>query len=215
MLQRTSICLIWSLLLFAWNVGTTSASDPPNVLLILVDDMGYSDLGCFGSEIETPNLDGLAQNGVRFTQFYNTARCWPTRAALLTGYYAQQVRRDTLPDIPSGSRGKRPQWAGLLPAYLKASGYRSYHSGKWHLDGMPLATGFDRSYYLRDQGRFFNPRVHHQDDKKLPAVALESGFYATTAIADHAVSPLFGFHCAALPAARPASGHCQVRGTIR
>ncbi|MEO2012103.1 MAG: arylsulfatase [Pirellulaceae bacterium] len=190
MLQRTSICLIWSLLLFAWNVGTTSASDPPNVLLILVDDMGYSDLGCFGSEIETPNLDGLAQNGVRFTQFYNTARCWPTRAALLTGYYAQQVRRDTLPDIPSGSRGKRPQWAGLLPAYLKASGYRSYHSGKWHLDGMPLATGFDRSYYLRDQGRFFNPRVHHQDDKKLPAVALESGFYATTAIADHAVSCL-------------------------
>lgn len=190
MLQRTPRLVALSLLfIFATN-GTLSAEGRPNFLVILVDDMGYSDLGCFGSEIETPNLDGLADNGIRFTQFYNTARCWPTRAALLTGYYAQQVRRDKLPGIRSGGGGKRPSWAKLLPVFLKSAGYRSYHSGKWHLDGMPIATGFDRSYYLGDQGRFFSPQVHHEDDKPLPAVVVGSGFYGTTAIADHAVSCL-------------------------
>ena len=163
---------------------------PPNVVIILADDLGYSDLGCYGGEIDTPNLDALAAGGLRFTQFYNTARCWPTRAALLTGYYAQQVRRDTLPGILSGGRGVRPLWAPLLPELLKPHGYRSYHSGKWHIDGMPLASGFDRSYYLQDQGRFFSPRVHYEDDQKLPPVAPKSGYYATTAIADHAVKCL-------------------------
>ena len=71
----------------------------PNIVVILADDLGFSDLGCYGGEIKTPNLDGLAAGGLRFTQFYNTARCWPSRAALLTGYYAQQVRRDTVPGV--------------------------------------------------------------------------------------------------------------------
>ena len=168
----------------------------PNIILILADDLGYSDLGCYGSEIETPHLDGLANEGLRFTQFYNTARCWPTRAALLTGYYAQQVRRDGFPNKREangrnyGGRGERPGWARLLPDMLRPLGYRSYHSGKWHLDGMPLATGFDRSYYLRDQGRFFSPQVHWEDDVKLPAVERGTGFYGTTAIADHALKCL-------------------------
>src|SRR5579871_4187848 len=74
----------------------------PNVVVILADDLGYSDLGCFGGEIRTPNLDGLASGGLRFARFYNTARCWPSRAALLTGYYAQQVRRDVVPGVTSG-----------------------------------------------------------------------------------------------------------------
>src|SRR5689334_3418077 len=113
------------------------AAERPNVVVILADDLGYSDLGCYGSEIETPNLDALANGGLRFTQFYNTARCWPTRAALLTGYYAQQVRRDTVPGVVSGGNGVRPVWARLLPDYLRPLGYRSYHSGKWHVDGMP------------------------------------------------------------------------------
>jgi arylsulfatase len=154
---------------------------------MVADDLGFSDLGCYGGEIETPHLDGLAENGLRFTQFYNTARCWPTRAALLTGYYAQQVRRDTVPGIPSGGRGRRPGWAKLLPEMLKSTGYRSYHSGKWHIDGMPVANGFDRSYYLRDQGRFFNPRIHHENDRRLPPVKPGKGYYATTAIAGHAI----------------------------
>ena len=162
----------------------------PNVLLIMADDLGYSDLGCYGGEIDTPNLNGLAKRGLRFTQFYNTARCWPTRAALLTGYYAQQVRRDAVPGLPSGGRGQRQPWAQLLPSYLKPLGYRSYHSGKWHIDGMPIQQGFDRSYYLRDQGRLFNPRVHWKDDKKLPAVEKDNGYYGTTAIGAHAVAVL-------------------------
>jgi arylsulfatase A-like enzyme len=163
---------------------------PPNVLIILADDLGYSDLGCYGSEIETPNLDALAAGGLRFTHFYNTARCWPTRAALLTGYYAQQVRRDTVPGVPSGGNGVRPVWARLLPDYLKPVGYRSYHSGKWHVDGMPLAGGFDHSYYLQDLGRYFSPQSSWDDDRKLPPVDRSSGYYATTAIVDYALNHL-------------------------
>src|ERR671931_850197 len=122
----------------------------PNFLVILADDMGFSDAGCYGGEIDTPHLDRLAAGGLRFTQFYNTARCWPTRAAVLTGYYAQQVRRDTVPGVRSGGQGTRPAWARLLPEMLKPLGYRSYHSGKWHIDGQPLQNGFDRSYSLND-----------------------------------------------------------------
>ncbi|TWU07737.1 sulfatase-like hydrolase/transferase [Stieleria varia] len=168
------------------------AADPPkpNVLLILADDLGFSDLGCYGGEINTPNLDSLAENGLRFTQFYNTARCWPTRGSLMTGYYAQQIRRDTVPGIPSGGNGVRPDWAVLVPRMLQEVGYRSYHTGKWHIDGMPLENGFDRSYYWKDQGRFFNPTKHWRDDVALPPVAKNSGFYATTAAADHAIDVL-------------------------
>lgn len=162
----------------------------PNILIILADDMGFSDLGCYGSEIHTPNLDALANNGLRFTQFYNTARCWPSRAAILTGYYAQQVRRDTLPGIMSGARGTRPQWARLLPEMLKPMGYRSYHSGKWHVDGRPLQNGFDRSYSLDDHDRHFAPLHHTEDDQALPPVSAASGYYSTTAIADHAIKCL-------------------------
>ncbi|MEI7730570.1 MAG: arylsulfatase [Verrucomicrobiota bacterium] len=162
----------------------------PNILLILADDMGYSDAGCYGGEIETPNLNRLAENGVRFTQFYNTARCWPSRASILTGYYAQQVRRDTVPGIQSGNNGMRPAWAQLLPAYLKPLGYRAYHSGKWHVDGQRLPAGFDRSYSIEDHNRYFYPREHFEDDVKLPAVEPGSGYYATTYIASHAIKCL-------------------------
>jgi len=159
----------------------------PNMLLILVDDMGFSDLGCYGSEIHTPNLDGLAQHGLRFTQFYNTARCWPSRAATLTGYYAQQVRRDTVPGVVSGGQGSRPAWAKLLPDMLQPLGYRTYHSGKWHIDGLPLQNGFDRSYCLNDHDRHFSPQFHTEDDRPLPPVKPGSGYYTSTAIADHAI----------------------------
>ncbi|NNC87903.1 MAG: sulfatase-like hydrolase/transferase [Akkermansiaceae bacterium] len=172
--------------------ATGHGGPPPNILLIMADDLGFSDLGCYGGEIATPNLDAVAAEGLRFTQFYNTARCWPTRGALMTGYYAQQIRRDKLPGIPSGggNRGKRPGWAPLLPKLLKPAGYRSYHTGKWHIDGMPVAEGFDHSYYLKDQGRFFNPTRHWKDDKPLPPVGKDTGFYATTALADHVIEVL-------------------------
>ena len=162
----------------------------PNVLLIVADDMGYSDLGCYGGEIKTPHLDGLAKDGIRFTQFYNTARCWPSRAGILTGYYAQEVRRDTVPGVKSGAQGVRPSWARLLPEMLRPLGYRCYHSGKWHVDGMPLQNGFDRSYSLNDHDRHFYPRQHTEDDKPLPPVEPGSGYYSTTAIAEHAIKCL-------------------------
>lgn len=162
----------------------------PNILIIVADDMGFSDAGCYGGEITTSHLDGLAKNGLRFTQFYNTARCWPSRAAILTGYYAQQVRRDTVPGVKSGGQGTRPAWARLLPEMLKPLEYRSYHSGKWHVDGKPLETGFDHSYSLNDHDRHFAPRAHTEDDKPLPAVDAKGGYYSSTAIADHAIKCL-------------------------
>jgi len=171
---------------------SATAAPRPNVLLILADDLGYSDLGCYGGEIATPNLDSIAANGLRFTQFYNTSRCWPTRGALLTGYYPQQIRRDTLPSGigGGGDQNKRPGWAELLPKRLREAGYRSYHTGKWHIDGKPVAEGFDRSYLLQDQGRFFNPLKHFKDDEPLPPVEKDSGYYGTVALADHAVEVL-------------------------
>ncbi len=128
------IALFFSSALFAQTHKT-------NVMVILADDLGFADLGCYGSEIATPNLDSLAAGGVRFKQFYNTARCWPTRGALLTGYYAQAINRDSLPGLGGGGKGTRPEWAVLLPQMLRPLGYRSYLSGKWHVDGIPLLKG--------------------------------------------------------------------------
>lgn len=175
------------LLLVAAN--TVNAAKP-NILIIVADDMGFSDAGCYGGEIATPNLDSLAKNGLRFTQFYNTARCWPSRAAILTGYYAQQVRRDSVPGIKSGSVGTRPAWARLIPEMLQPLGYRNYHSGKWHVDGKPLENGFDHSYSLDDHDRHFTPRSHSEDGKPLPKVEAKDGYYSSTAIADHAIKCL-------------------------
>lgn len=166
-----------------------TTSGKPNIVMILADDLGFSDLGCYGSEIETPNLDRLAKNGLRFTQFYNTARCWPTRGALLTGYYAQQIGRDKLPTVAGGSGGKRPAWARLLPDYLKPAGYRCYHSGKWHIDGKVLESGFDRSLDMRNQGNYFTAKNNMIDDKPINVDENEE-YYATTGTADHAIDCL-------------------------
>ena len=167
------------------------AAPKPNIVFILADDLGYSDVGCYGGEIATPQLDSLAKGGLRFTQFYNTTRCWPTRGALLSGYYAQQIRRDKLPEVPGGgAQMARPPWARLLPEFLKPAGYRSYHSGKWHIDGKVLPTGFDRSLNMQNQGNFFTARGNTIDDVPVTPPADEKGYYATTATADHAIECL-------------------------
>jgi arylsulfatase A-like enzyme len=180
------------LAMLALVAATATAAEPPaskpNIVVILADDMGFSDAGCYGGEIATPNIDALAAGGLRFTQFYNTARCWPSRACLLTGYYAQAVRRDSMPGIKGGIAGVRPPWARLLPEYLKALGYRCYHSGKWHVDGRPLANGFDHSFEVNAKGQdnyFLSGAT--DDGRPVPQTA---GYYATTAIADHAIGCL-------------------------
>src|SRR6187431_1270265 len=129
-------------------------SDKPNVVLILVDDMGFSDLGAYGSEIHTPNLDRMASNGLRFTQFYNTSRCCPSRAALQTGVYPHQAGVGFM----NGNLGI-PAYQGYLNKNvitiaegLKKAGYTTLMSGKWHIgnapDQWPGARGYDKYFAL-------------------------------------------------------------------
>lgn len=193
--QRTRVRLAQSFLAvallgaFAVDVHAASRTPPssrPNILVILADDMGFSDAGCYGGEIATPNLDRLAAGGLRFTQFYNTARCWPSRAALLTGHYPQQIRMDP-------PRGRLPEWTRLLPHYLRPLGYRSYHSGKWHVNGAPRVLadgGFDRSYRLEDHDRNFYPNNHWIDDLRQPPVDRGSNYYTTVAFTDFLIDCL-------------------------
>jgi len=155
----------------------------PNIVLIVADDSGFSDLGCYGGEMQTPNLDALAKNGLRFTQFYNTGRSWPTRSAMMTGYYPQQTRSDP-------SLAQFPEWTRCLPYWLKPAGYSCYHSGKWHVTGAKNVVadgGFDRSYLLNDFDRNFNPKHHVLDDIPLPPVDKGTEYYTTTAFTDYAI----------------------------
>jgi len=147
----------------------------PNVLLIMVDDLGYSDIGCYGGEIETPNLDRLAAQGLRFSQFYNTAKCHSSRIAMLTGRYAYQAGNTTL------------RHATTTAETLGAAGYHTMMSGKWHLDRQPTDFGFERyfghlsgacNYYLGDNTFRLNG-----EPWKVP----DQGFYTTVAMVDHAL----------------------------
>src|SRR5687767_10948233 len=140
--------------------GQLRAADPPrpNIVVILTDDMGFSDIGCYGGEINTPNLDKLAAGGLRFTQFYNTARCCPTRASLLTGLYPHQAGIGHMMDDRGldSYRGDLNKKCLTFGEALRPAGYRTYAVGKWHVtrftapDGpkhnWPLQRGFDRCY---------------------------------------------------------------------
>ena len=142
--------------------GADSRTQKPNIIVILVDDMGFSDLGCYGSEIPTPNIDALAAGGLRFSQFYNTARCCPTRAALLTGVYSHQAGvghmvEDAGEKFP-GYRGHLLDRVVTLAEVLQPSGYFTCMTGKWHL-GHPLVTplsrGFQRALHAPYGGFYF------------------------------------------------------------
>jgi arylsulfatase A-like enzyme len=183
-----------------------SAAEPtrPNIVVILSDDMGFSDLGCYGGEIQTPHLDALASGGLRFTQFYNTARCCPTRASLLTGLYPHQAGvGHMMADLGfDGYRGDLNTRCRTIAEVLKPAGYRSYAVGKWHItrfaaaDGpkhsWPLARGFDRFYgTIHGGGSYFDPSSLVRDNTMISPYAdpqyQPQTFYYTDAISDHAV----------------------------
>lgn len=180
----------------------------PNIIVILSDDVGYSDVGCFGGEIQTPTLDSLAGGGVRFTQFYNTARCCPTRAALLTGLYAHQAGIGHMVDdwsakVGEAYAGDLSKRAVTIAEALKAAGYANYMVGKWHVTKMamakdeagkynwPLQRGFDRFYgTIHGAGSFYDPNTLVRDNAFVSPYADDeyqpAEYYYTDAINDHA-----------------------------
>lgn len=186
-------------------LGCQAAPKPdrvPNIVIILADDMGYSDLGSFGGEIETPYLDMLATRGLRFTQFYNAARCCPTRASLLTGRYPHEAGMGGMVSSlesepkPGPYQGYLDTGVATLAEQLKAANYKTYLAGKWHVgekaEHWPRKRGFDRyfglisgasSYFevIKDQ-----PRVRQMVLDDTPWEPPEEGFYMTDAIADYA-----------------------------
>ncbi|MBM3788044.1 MAG: arylsulfatase [Acidobacteria bacterium] len=182
---------------FLASASAAAAVRKPNVLLILADDLGFSDLGCFGGEIATPNLDALAANGVRMTQFYNYTRCCPSRAALMTGQYPHQVGVGAM--IGGANAPARPEFPGYqprmrsgvetMPMVMKRAGYKALMCGKWHLGAVPspIERGFDEFYgMVHGFDSFWNEKVY----TRLPAgrpVREYKTFYATDAITDHAL----------------------------
>ena len=172
----------------------------PNVLLILNDDMGYSDLGCYGGEIETPNLDRLAQHGIRFTQFYNSPRCSPSRASLLTGLYPHQTGIGilTYPTGPEGYAGDLNRNCVTVAEVLRETGYRTYLSGKWHIssnlteptDSWPMQRGFDEFYgTIIGAGSFYSPNTLTRGNDNIEHEAeQDESFFYTDAISDQAAA---------------------------
>jgi arylsulfatase A-like enzyme len=167
----------------------------PNVVLVLADDMGFSDIGCYGGEIQTTNLDRLARNGVRFSQFYNTARCSPSRASLLTGLHPHQTGIGVLTndDRPRGYPGTINNRCVTIAEALGAAGYATCLSGKWHLaaemhtpnEAWPTRRGFDRFFgTLTGCGSYFQPGTLTRGETNAENEALAAGFYYTDAITD-------------------------------
>ncbi|UOQ86949.1 arylsulfatase [Gracilibacillus salinarum] len=168
------------------------ANEKPNILLILADDLGFSDLGCYGGEIDTPNLNEIAGKGVRFTQFYNSARCCPSRASLLTGLYPHQAgvgEMDHDLETP-GYRGYLKDECVTLAEVLRTEDYHTYLSGKWHVGKQgPIKRGFDDYYgLLGGFNSFFEKKNYVRLPEGRPEHQYERDqFYATDAITDHAL----------------------------
>lgn len=148
----------------------TIPADRPNVVVILMDDVGYSDVGCYGGEINTPNIDRLAENGIRFRNFYNAARSSPTRASLLTGLYPHQAGVGALSPIANGGenyQGYPKENTCMIPEALRSSGYMSFITGKWHLrveHCAPLKRGFDHSLFTGNFWYFSSDRLLNNDN---------------------------------------------------
>jgi len=198
-----------AVLIVAVATGAVAVAESrPNFVVIMADDMGYSDIGCYGGEIETPHLDRLAAGGLRFSQFYNNAKCAPTRASLLTGRYAQQVGCHNDPVVMRD--------CVTIAEALRTAGYATYMAGKWHAGELPTDRGFDRYYGLTDGCcNFFNPGEQREGEPKpaeknyprkwsrdgavmQPYTPEDKDFYTTDAFTDFAVETLAS-HDAAKP----------------
>lgn len=201
---KTSILLILcQLVIIVLLINTNTFGQKPNIILIIVDDMGYSDIGCYGGEIPTPNIDRLAKKGIRFTQFYNASRCCPTRASLLTGLYQHQTGIGHMTSEGpfdfdygvDGYRGILNRNCVTIAEVLKTEGYHSYMTGKWHLgsatmDNKPLQRGFEKFYgHIRGAFNYFQPQSeglmlgNEQLTKPDPAK-----YYSTDAFTDYAIN---------------------------
>jgi arylsulfatase len=189
------MCLVAGI---TFSQSNKAISKKPNVIVILTDDMGFSDIGCFGSEIKTPNIDKLAANGISFTHFYNTARCSPSRASLMTGLYPHQAGMGFLSNYNFDEEGyvdDLSKKAVTMAEVFKQAGYATYMSGKWHMNkeksipknrsNWPLQRGFDRFFgTLIGSGSFYDPGTLMSDNT---FIAPGNDFYLTTAITDYAV----------------------------
>lgn len=205
--MKPFVALLAAVLSFSIGTQAQVAAPRPNIILIMSDDMGFSDLGCYGSEISTPNLDGLAKGGVHFTQFYNTGRCCPTRASLLTGLYPHQAGIGHMVDSKNkpgpGYAGDLNQNCLTIAQALKPAGYRTYMTGKWHVTpneatkpnpskhNWPLQRGFDRFYgTIHGAGSFYDPNSLTRDNQLISPFADKEyqpkEYFYTDAINDHA-----------------------------
>ena len=190
-----------------------NAAERPNVIIILVDDMGFSDIGAYGGEIKTPHIDSLAQGGVRFSQFYNASRCCPTRASLMTGLHPHLTGIGHMTNSPNNDKHDKgnafPSYRGFLNRQcatlgelLGPAGYSTYLAGKWHLGGnkqsrWPLQRGFDKFYgCIAGSTRFFSPESDEREGRGItsgnePLTELESTtdrpYYTTDAFTDYAI----------------------------
>lgn len=177
-MKHWHLIVIESILILAMGVSAQAAGaadSQPNIIMIMVDDLGFSDLGCYGGEIQTPNLDRLASKGLRFTQFYNTAKCHSSRASLLTGCYAAEVGESAISNSVT------------IAEVLRDRGYTTLMTGKWHLKGHPMDRGFERYFgHLSGATNFFtgdNTFYLDRDRFEVP----KTGFYTTNANTDYAI----------------------------
>lgn len=186
------------------SCGESNRSPRPNIILIMSDDMGFSDIGCYGGEIKTPHLDDLARKGIRFTQFYNGARSCPTRASLLTGLYPHQTGIGHMTNDPEnpkafdiglpGYRGFLNRNCVTIAEVLKNAGYATLMTGKWHLgmngkDQWPLQRGFDNYYgILAGACNYFNPTFPRGITNGNDTVCInDANYYTTDAFTSHAI----------------------------
>src|SRR5690606_23999875 len=196
---KNVVILIWLVLVVCCHPGSerSAASQRPNIIVILADDMGYSDLGCMGSEIETPNLDQLAQNGLLFTHCYNASRCCPSRASLLTGLYQHQAGMGFMvQDLGEPSyQGFLNEKCATIPELLKESGYQTIMAGKWHVgderEHWPDKRGFDQFFGIPKGGglyfypsKFIDRPIYRNNELVTPD---SSTFYTTDDFTDEAI----------------------------